>query len=74
MVFQQNTDTGGAQPEETAVNVTESKGQGVEGDAQTSRIELAASLQVRSLLYVVIILDFFCRKQCFPSGFSLGVI
>lgn len=42
---EQNTDTGGSQPEETAVNVTESKGQGVEGDAQTSRVELAASLQ-----------------------------
>lgn len=42
---------GSAQPEETSVSTTESKDQEIEGDAQTTRAELGASLQVLNFLF-----------------------
>ena len=65
---------GGVQPEDTGANATESKDQGAEGDAQTTRAELTASLQVRSLLHVAMILKFLFRNQGFPPGYCLGVM
>ena len=53
MVCLQDTNMGGTQPEETGATASETNDEAVEGDAQTTRAELAASLQVRSLFYEV---------------------
>lgn len=66
---------GGAQSEETGdANVTESADQGVEGNAQANRTEPVTSLQVHSLLYLAITLDFSCCNHCLPPVNCLRII
>ncbi|KAG0590297.1 hypothetical protein M758_1G094700 [Ceratodon purpureus] len=45
---QEDTNMGGTQPEETGATASETNDEAVEGDAQTTRAELAASLQDES--------------------------